>query len=94
MISIERLREMLEYDGEMTKEQVYDEQIAPLMDTIIQVCKEHKINMLADFDLDDGLKCTTALIPKDAPDEMKEAFDLLRPRSHGIAITVTNGATT
>ena len=75
----------------MTKEEIYDEQIAPLMDTIIQVCKEHKINMLADFDLDDGLKCTSASLAKDAPEEMKDAFDLLRPRSHGIAITVSHG---
>lgn len=36
----------------MKKEQVYDEQIYPLMDKIISICKENKIDMVATFYLD------------------------------------------
>ena len=39
----------------MTKEEVYDSQISPLMAQIISICKEHKIAMLADFTLDEDL---------------------------------------
>ncbi len=31
------------------KEKIYDEQISPLMQQIIKVCKEHKIPLFADF---------------------------------------------
>lgn len=33
----------------MNKEQVYDNQISPLMQQIIAICQEHGIAMLADF---------------------------------------------
>lgn len=36
---------MLEYD----KEEIYDAQIAPLMEQIIAICSEHQIPMLASF---------------------------------------------
>lgn len=49
------------------KEQAYDEHIAPLMTKIIALVKEHKINMFADFSLDDDpelgpLYCTTFIV--------------------------------
>ena len=57
--------------GEKTKsakETAYDEHISPLMASIIQLCKLHRINMVADFSLgpdpandDEPLFCTTAL---------------------------------
>lgn len=43
----------------MTKEQVYDSEISPLMEKIIAICKKHKIAMLCDFGLGDDLKCTS-----------------------------------
>lgn len=51
------------------KEDVYDEKIAPMMSEIIEICKEHDIGMVMDFELDnDGteeepnyLHCTTSL---------------------------------
>lgn len=54
------------------REKVYDEQISPLMTKIIAICQEHKIPMVASFELDrteghaenDPLFCTTALLPK------------------------------
>jgi hypothetical protein len=52
----------------MNKEQVYDEKIDPLMAQIIAICQEHKIAMLATFDIPptpgDDLCCTSHL-----PDE-------------------------
>lgn len=43
-------------------ERVYDEQIAPLMDQIIAICKEHKLPVFAAFQyVEDGM-CTTALL--------------------------------
>lgn len=67
----------------MTKEDVYDERIAPLMSQIISVCKEHKIAMLATFSLDvsEGLQCTTALLTDDFEPtrEMVEAGEIIYP---------------
>ena len=52
----------------MNKEQIYDSKIAPLMEQIINICKEHKIGMFATYEIpneeDADLKCTTIL-----PDE-------------------------
>ena len=49
----------------MTKEQIYDEQIYPLMDQIVGICQERGIAMFASFAIpnDDKkhLKCTTHL---------------------------------
>lgn len=43
----------------MTKEQVYDTQLAPLMDKVIAICREHGIGMLASYALDGDIRCTT-----------------------------------
>lgn len=45
----------------MSKEQIYDEQIAPLMTQIIEVCRAHKIKAHASFELDGNMMCTTHL---------------------------------
>lgn len=49
----------------MNKEQVYDEQIAPLMDQIIGICKTSGIAMVASFAIpteeDPTLRCTSLL---------------------------------
>lgn len=59
-----------ESNGEYDLEDVYDEQIAPLMTRIIAICKEHKMPMVATFQyqvIDDGAVdpdphwCTTVL---------------------------------
>ena len=39
----------------MTKEQIYDDQIYPLVKQIVAICKEHKINTHAIFFLDDDM---------------------------------------
>jgi hypothetical protein len=52
----------------MSKEQVYDDLIDPLMVQIIDLCKKHKIAMISSFSLDengDNLMCTTSLLSKE-----------------------------
>lgn len=48
-----------------TKEEIYDEQISPLMAQIIAICNERKIPLLASFNLGDDLHCTTTLLADD-----------------------------
>jgi hypothetical protein len=54
-----------------TKEHVYDQQIAPLMEQIIAICKAHSINTHASFLLDDDMMATTHL-PLDGDPVMLE----------------------
>lgn len=72
----------------MTKEQIYDEKISPLMTQIIAICLEHKIAMIATYDIpneeDDGLCCTTTL-----PDESGK----LTPRIQACARAAQAGRT-
>lgn len=64
------------------KEQIYDEQIDPLMRQVIAICKEHKIAMIADFALDEDLKCTTALLADEFSPSANQikALEILKPR--------------
>ncbi|RQU96669.1 hypothetical protein [Burkholderia cenocepacia] len=74
-----------------TKEQIYDEQISPLMTQIIAICKEHKIPILASFftpgDDDPELAVTTALLGNgfEAPKNFTSALRELRPELFGDA---------
>jgi len=68
----------------MNKEQIYDQQIAPLMTQIIEICQKNGIAMIASFDIttdvDGNLTCTTCLPDqngKSAPGHI-EALGLLR----------------
>lgn len=83
--------------SETTKEDIYDEQIAPLMTKIIEICKQHKIAMLADFhtpneDASD-LHCTTALLidEHEPSDGQLKALRCLRPT---IPVTLAETHTT
>lgn len=69
------------------KEQVYDDQISPLMQQIIGICQQHGIAVLANFAIptqkDEGLNCTSMV-----PDETGR-----NPPRHCIAYDViTNDA--
>ncbi len=85
----------------MTKEQIYDEQISPLMAEIIAVCKEHKIAFVASFavpnDEDSDLRCTTALIEsreestEDVEDFRKAVKILYNNRPSPMMMTVDHG---
>lgn len=49
----------------MNTEEIHDSQIAPLMNQIIAICKEHGIPMVADFQLstgEDPLYCATVVL--------------------------------
>lgn len=81
------------------KEAVYDERISPLMAQIIALCKEHKINMVADLSLGhdpeagETLFCTTAMPNIDYTDErgcerMMRAYDAMRPQTSLFAFTI------
>lgn len=76
----------------MTKEEVYDRDIAPVLTKILDTCKENKIAMLADFGLDDDdLHCTSALLMGEfhPSEEQLTAFRTLRPkRTAAIAETI------
>jgi len=71
-------------DGRGPKEVAYDDEVSPLMVRIIALCKEHKINMAAQFALDsndegNALFCTTCLHDVDPYDEDgKERMNKLR----------------
>ena len=82
----------------MTREQIYDSQINPLMAEILRICQENKIPMLADFDLssesNEGLKCTSQLLnPEWRPgSEMLAAAHLLKPYpKEPLMVTLANG---
>jgi hypothetical protein len=68
----------------MTKEQIYDEQVSPLMAQILAVCKEHKIAMVASFAIPSGtdadLLCTSALLDEkhDPPRDYLAVLSILR----------------
>lgn len=82
------------------KEAVYDERIAPLMAQIIALCKEHNINMAAQFSLgfdpdqEQTLFCTTVLPIDEADDVGHERATALRkvmypPPASFAAFTIT-----
>lgn len=80
----------------MTKEEIYDEQISPLMTQIIAICKEHGIANICTFslDLEEGLCCTTAMTTDEfnPPDKFREAIRLIKTvegLSHLATMTVT-----
>ncbi|HEM7897003.1 TPA: hypothetical protein U2L33_001035 [Burkholderia cenocepacia] len=73
----------------VTKEQIYDEQISPLMTQIIAICKQHKIPIVASFFTPSGddpeLAVTTALLGNgfEAPKNFSNALRELRPELFG-----------
>lgn len=75
----------------MTKEQVYDAEIFPLMAKIIDVCRANKIAMLADFHLGGDLKCTTQMLEPDFEpgEEMLKAADILLKSNRPPALMIT-----
>lgn len=67
----------------MNKETIYDEQIAPLMDQIIAICKDNQIAMLASFSIPTDerptLAVTTALLADEyePPDKYRLAKEVI-----------------
>lgn len=79
-------------------EQIYDEQIAPLMTKIIEICKEHEIPMLCTFqygpeDEDEGTVpyCTTVLGEFEGTDEgILNALNGLNKKPSMMAVITTS----
>lgn len=67
------------FDGTIDNENVYDNQINPLMKQIIEICKGYNIPMLAAFQLTgedengDPLLCVTALLPEGCDKSLRNA---------------------
>ena len=64
-----------------TKEEIYDDEISPLMKQIITICKKHGIAHVSSFclDLEDEFCCTTALTTDafNTPEKFKECVGIL-----------------
>ncbi len=83
-------------EAKRTKEQIYDEEISPLMTQVIAICKKHKIANVCSFsiaDSEEGLFCTTAMTEEefDPPDTLKELVRILYPRKSPTMMTVRDG---
>lgn len=83
-----------------TKEDVYDEQIAPLMAQIIAICKEHRIPLVAQFNYaatdEDGPSFCTTIIPASALDrdddgQSQRMARVAKPPPSFMALTVMSG---
>jgi hypothetical protein len=82
----------------MNKEQIYDDQISPLMAQIIDICREHKIAFLASFFIpteeDADLRCSSAMLGAEfePPEEFTRAWREIRPsRSGGLMLRTESG---
>ena len=79
----------------MTKENIYDEQVNPLMAEIIAICKENSIAMIFSAHIpneeDPDLACTTHLGGDDGEcyPAFVEAFHALHARSASVVHTKT-----
>jgi hypothetical protein len=82
----------------VNKEQVYDEQIAPLMDQVIAICRDRKIAMLATFAIpteeDNDLSCTTHLPDESGklPEQIERAARIVRGTPSPLMLTTRNAA--
>lgn len=76
----------------MTKEQVYDEQIFPLMAQILEICEARKIAMVASFaipnDEDPDLCCSSALTTAEyePPEYLKAAVRVISGSARGAGV--------
>jgi len=74
----------------VNKEEIYDDQISPLMEQIINICKKNNIAMLMSFSIptedDPDLACTTAIVSDecDPPGSLLRAYETVMGRSPGM----------
>lgn len=75
-------------------ESVYDEQISPLMDQIIAICKQHNMPMLATFEYAADMACTTYIPFPGQSRELHVALDIIRNGvpAQIMALTLVGGA--
>ena len=80
-----------------TKEDVYDEQIAPLMSKIIAICKEHDIPVVAQFQYanteEEAALCTTTIVGERGDPSIRKLAALMSPQAPVVlAETITTDA--
>ena len=63
-------------------EEIYDEQIAPLMTQIIAICAKHKIPVAATFEYATDDFCTTTMGFDRASERMQGIIEKMKPRQH------------
>lgn len=87
----------------INKEQIYDEEIQPLMEKILKICQNNKISVLASFHTpnleDPDLMCTSALLGEDGdayqtPVCLRRAYSALFKNTSGLtaAFTISSGS--
>lgn len=82
----------------MTKEEIYDQQINPLMAQVIEICKQNRIAFVATYSIpspdDEGLQCTSALLEDDCepPNQYLEAMRLIYGRARAPLMVTTRDA--
>lgn len=65
----------------MTKEEIYDAKIFPLMTQILEYCREAKIDFVATFELDrhngkDVMLCTSGLVHPDTDQRLHDMLNM------------------
>ena len=61
----------------MTKEQIHDDRINPLVAQIVEICRESGIGMVASFHLDGDMRCSTHLPDGDGAYPFKDVYRVL-----------------
>lgn len=81
----------------MNKEEIYDNEISPLMRQILEICKRGKIAMVASFFIptpdDEDLMCSSCLLDEeyDAPQSYHKAMRQIRQGDNfTMAMTITS----
>lgn len=72
-------------------EAIYDEQIAPLMAQILEICTAHKIPMVAAFEYAPDDLCSSFILPRGAVMELEQAARITGPKPSLMAFTITKG---
>lgn len=70
-------------------EAIYDEQIAPLMAQILDICKAHGIPMVAAFEFAPEDLCASFILPHGAASELKQAARIVASKPSLMAFTIT-----
>ena len=63
-------------------EEIYDDQIAPLMTQIIAICAKHKLPIAATFEYATDDFCTTTMGFDRASERMQGIIEKMKPRQH------------
>ena len=82
----------------MTKEEIYDTQISPLIRQIIAICKQHKIANLCAFALEndgvDGMVWITSMTEEEfaPPQRLKDAVVAVNVKPRPVTVVTTERA--